>query len=1015
MLSSESDSASSRGEDSRTSRKDKKKRRRRDRSGSRGDEKAGKRKHKKAKHRRKEPELTFDRSRKGQLVIEPQPFYIDRKGDRKNLEYGSLGRGNAPDYHRMGDTIWGLPDVWKIDTKSWRKGKDVIVRRVFPGSDRFVPKVTYEDFKHALRGKPVNIARLFKDLPPDDGIESQDFIAFPDIANILEKKGDSLVQLLEEDGGASIQEDAEFVRKTSHFNRQLQEQPKNLELWLGFVALQDSLVKDGQKKGSLKTVINEKKQTIYSKALEELPNNETLLLGYLKCCEETWETAKLLTKWDQVLKSNPGSFVLWNQYLTFRQTNYSSFTVSGCLELYEDCMRLLMLDRTSSRERKEEILLHIFFRACNLLAQSGFFEKAIGLLQGMVEFSCFCPPHVADQSFEQRLDKFEQFWESECPRFGEEGAVGWSSSLGREEDLAASSSNPRRIFQNPLSGDLNEWAQVEATEEFHNWLPLRPTTEDDVEDPYRAVLFEDIRGLIFDATLPATRQRLLHNLLCFLSVPMNGGISSSHAFFQDSFVHGEMANEVKALSFWPRDLSALAIESGTDSDQVNSNLLRDCFDFPLKVFPASDTAVLDETRWFVPFGSKDAKSVDQSGEGRKAFIRNIFDQAISIPSSDLQLSLWKLAFETGFSAKSGQKQAKGLLKSQRTNLLLWNLYAQIEVARGNVEEARKVYTTALSSYHSFPKAEQADAAFLYRALADLELETKHLDRGLAITVAMAEDRLDLNDSNLKPSPTRILKAKKVFSQRTQSLMAACELAVVTKLSRLTIDTMACYALFEYLTQGVEDACKMYDQSLEAVHARANGEATVLEELVFEEYVRLLFRHATGGGAFKPSTLRDVLERAMERFPNNTIFLSLYGWNEARTKIQNRVRRFLDSQLARHPSHVLWTFYIWSELHQRPPYNVHFVRSLFDRALECDSARHSTSVWYLYIQFEIREGNLPKAKALFFRAIRECPWCKDIYMIPFRALRAAFDDDELTDILSLMEEKELRIRRNLQAE
>jgi hypothetical protein len=50
--------------------------------------------------------------------------------------------------------------------------------------------------------------------------------------------------------------------------------------------------------------------------------------------------------------------------------------------------------------------------------------------------------------------------------------------------------------------------------------------------------------------------------------------------------------------------------------------------------------------------------------------------------------------------------------------------------------------------------------------------------------------------------------------------------------------------------------------------------------------------------FRPAELRSVLERGLALFPNNTYLLSLYLYSETRFKIENRVRRALDTRLAR---------------------------------------------------------------------------------------------------------------------
>ncbi|CAJ0766600.1 10523_t:CDS:2, partial [Entrophospora sp. SA101] len=84
-----------------------------------------------------------------------------------------------------------------------------------------------------------------------------------------------------------------------------------------------------------------KLKSIFEKALEINPHNSRLLGTYLKCCEKNWDVPKLLTKWDQVLKDNSTNISLWIQYLDFRQTNLVSFTVSQCLQVFEDCLHVL--------------------------------------------------------------------------------------------------------------------------------------------------------------------------------------------------------------------------------------------------------------------------------------------------------------------------------------------------------------------------------------------------------------------------------------------------------------------------------------------------------------------------------------------------------------------------------------------------------------------------------------------------------------------------------------------------
>ncbi|TPX68733.1 hypothetical protein SpCBS45565_g02910 [Spizellomyces sp. 'palustris'] len=995
-------------------REDRKKRKRshsrtRHSSNDRDRDRKHKKKNKKKKNSGADAELTFDKSRKSHGIVETQDFYFDRRGDRGNIASERSNRYAEPTYKRWGDHVLGCPD-WLIDDKASRKSKYLTVRKQrFNDSVHGFGKVRYKDCRRLLREKPVTLERLLADVvTTDDTGNDLSFISFPSVVNDQPSENVGKID--------TTHEDPEFVRKTGDFNKRLQEEPHNLSLWLNFIALQDELAKDQEEKSKLRAAISEKKQSIYEKALKELPDNEDLLSGYMTTCQETWEAAKLLTKWDRILKRSTSSIKLWKQYLDFRQTNYSTFNVAGCVELYENCIDILMRDTSTAVARREEIMLHIFTRGCFLLGQSGFMERAVALFQAMIEFSGFCPPAFTSQTFAERLAMFGAFWESEVPRIGEEGAEAAMTSLNSQEHLEAQllpSPPSEGDFPSTKMGedDLESWLNSEIQEEYLHWQPSKSTDDEELDDPYRAVLFEDISSLMFDITLENTRRQLIYNFLQFLSVPVNGGISSNHVFFQESFVHAEFANPVQSARFWP-STSLPKIDTNNTSDSASTGSNCGIFRVPLAIFPQTMDTLFGGDHWFHVWGSEEADTVRRIGVRRHQFVRNVLQQAQAISPPDPRLIPLLLVLESGFNLKSAQKAAKALLKTERMNLSLWNTYAQIEVSRGHLSEARKVYMTALMSYQSFPKEQQLDAPHLYRMLADLEFEARRPERALCILTAFgAEEAIPGEDDE-------------GYSQRLEVLISRANPAVLDTTAYAVLTILTCYGLMEYLSQGLEEAQRLYEQVLETFRQNIvhEGEtATVLEEAVYEGYVRLLYRHSVSGSAFKPGILRGVLETALDKFPCNTMFLSLYGWNEARTKIDNRVRRLLDEQLARNPSHILWTFAIWAELHQRQTYNVHLVRSLFERAVDCPSSRHSVSLWQLYIQFEVREGNRDKAKALFFRAIRECPWCKDgqwpntgqdLYMLPFRLLRDVFDDDELTEVITLMEEKELRVRRTI---
>lgn len=50
------------------------------------------------------------------------------------------------------------------------------------------------------------------------------------------------------------------------------------------------------------------------------------------------------------------------------------------------------------------------------------------------------------------------------------------------------------------------------------------------------------------------------------------------------------------------------------------------------------------------------------------------------------------------------------------------------------------------------------------------------------------------------------------------------------------------------------------------------------------YVKLLYRHTEAGKGYKPAQLREVLERAIKEFRNNTLFLSVFYHNEGESSV-----------------------------------------------------------------------------------------------------------------------------------
>lgn len=287
-----------------------------------------------------------------------------------------------------------------------------------------------------------------------------------------------------------------------------------------------------------------------------------------------------------------------------------------------------------------------------------------------------------------------------------------------------------------------------------------------------------------------------------------------------------------------------------------------------------------------------------------------------------------------------------------------------------------------------------------------------------------------------------------------------EHALATGKADIFVAYTDCLALLSYISQSLnlERALEVYSTTttrLAIFPAQAESFKSFTTELLHQSQAKLLYYHVKKGGPYKPSYIRTLLADSISQHPHNTIFLCLFAWNESRNRIEERVRGVLrditsttsnssSSQTQQIPvtSHL---FSIYTEL-SRPVYagsTLHSVRAAFEKAIgdpnpnattldaktrtsnnTNSTARSNLTIWKLYILFELSRSHVQRAKDVFYRAMRACPWSKELLMLAFGHLRAdivreRFGDgvaasgvgmgfDELRGVYNVLVEKELRI-------
>lgn len=170
---------------------------------------------------------------------------------------------------------------------------------------------------------------------------------------------------------------------------------------------------------------------------------------------------------------------------------------------------------------------------------------------------------------------------------------------------------------------------------------------------------------------------------------------------------------------------------------------------------------------------------------------------------------------------------------------------------------------------------------------------------------------------------------------------------------------------------------------------------------------------THSRSFRPVLLRDQLTRSIELFPSNTIFLSLFAWNESRLRIDDRVRTILLSTVLTETSDNL-PARVFAIRHSIVTENVHSTRAAFENAVESMACAHSWGIWQLYTAWCMRTKEFRhRAKEVFYRGLRAAPWAKQLAMFAFTHLREVMTFEELKNVYRVLGEKELRVHIDIE--
>ncbi|XP_004476119.2 nuclear exosome regulator NRDE2 [Dasypus novemcinctus] len=990
-------------------------------------------------------------------------FRTDKKPDPANWEYKSLYRGDIARYKRKGDSCLGINP--KKQCISWdgastqKKHSHKHVERYF--TKKNVGLMNMDGVAVSKTEPPLSESTLFIPVKGSDDIVASvttwlNPLGIYDHSTTqwLQGQGPSEQELKQPDSQPD-RENAILKAKVEEFNRKVRENPQDIHLWMAFVAFQDEVMRspglyaidEGElekRRRSLKLVL-EKKLAILERAIESNQSSVELKLAKLKLCTEFWEPSTLVKEWQKLIFLHPNNTALWQKYLLFCQSQFSTFSVSKIHSLYGKCLSTLSAVNDGSilshpaLPGTEEAIFVLFLQHCHFLRQAGHSEKAVSLFQAMVDFTFFKPDSVKDLPTKGQVEFFEPFWDSGEPRAGEKGARGWRAWMHQQERGGWVVINPDEDDDEPEEDDqeIREktlprwqiWLGAERSRDRRHWRPWRPDktkkqTEEDCEDPERQVLFDDIGQSLIRLSSPELRFRLVEAFLQFLGVPSGPALPASCLYLamDENSIFDSRLDDEKPLTFFTPSFSGV-----------------------------SRVGLMDQLGcWHWTRG--------HNREGQE-FIRNIFHLVMPLFSgkekSQLAFSwlqyeiakvIWYLHTKNKKKLKSQgkicKKLAKNLLKEPENcnNFCLWKQYAHLEWLLGNTEDARKVFDTALSMAGT---KELKDSALCELSLLYAELEVELLSdlRGAATSRAVhvltrLTESAPYGPYSGQVLAVHILKARKFYEHALQDCLGeSCvsDPAAPQSFNRL-ISMAKCFMLFQYLTIGVDAAVRIYEQVFAKLKGSVSPEGSSLEESgsawslssVLEAAALMhtsLLRFHMKVGVYPLTPLREALSEALKLYPDNHLLWRSFVQIQNKSHSASKTRRFFDAITRSSKSLEPWLFAIEAEkmrkrlvdavrrvdggeIHATIPETglTNRIKALFENAIRSDSGSQCPLLWRMYLNFMVSLGNKERSKGIFYKALQNCPWAKVLYMDAVE-----YFPDEMQEILDLMTEKELRVR------
>lgn len=200
--------------------------------------------------------------------------------------------------------------------------------------------------------------------------------------------------------------------------------------------------------------------------------------------------------------------------------------------------------------------------------------------------------------------EFEDFWDSEVARVGEDGGQGWKAAISSSAPDSIPTSSASEIPPSEAADPYIRWLDAERNADRVFTLPGRATDLDAPDDdPCHVVLYSDIAPLLFAIQTPGARLQLIYAFFTFLGLPFSPpDVPTSSAAATDPHLRWTLSqNATLRAAFWPPKQTVKRIAwqtvGGEPMEPEQKPTLASPFGSPVKSW-MSQRGTLFASKWF---------------------------------------------------------------------------------------------------------------------------------------------------------------------------------------------------------------------------------------------------------------------------------------------------------------------------------------------------------------------------------------------------------------------------------